>query len=105
MAEKLNPPESEVETFYYEGNDMWIDFKKKETPPCPKQFVARIRLKSGEVMNAPPSWRRKIWKWWYESRRVEIFRNATLGMARQLAPPRRLGRVGRMSGRLPRGMR
>lgn len=101
MAEKLNPTEDEVETFYYEGNDEWINFKKKETPQCPKQFVARLRLKTGSVINAPPAWRRKIWQWWYETRRVEIFRNATLGMARQTAPSLRLGRAGRMSGRLP----
>ena len=64
--------EKEVKSFIYEGNDKMIDFKASETPECPEEFKAQLRLTSGEIIDAPPDWRQKIWEWWFWSRRHEI---------------------------------
>lgn len=39
---------------------------------CPPNFKAKLKLKSGDIITAPPVWRNKIWKWWHEARKGEI---------------------------------
>jgi hypothetical protein len=82
-------PEKDVETFYYEGKDEWVDFKKSDIPPCPKAFKAKLKLVSGKTIDAPPDWRKKIWEWWYAARRGELFRDVMQAASRQVAPRRR----------------
>jgi len=89
-------PDKDVEKFFYEGKDEWIDFKKQGIPPCPIAFKAKLKLVSGETVNAPPAWRKKIWEWWYETRRAELFRDVMKAASQQIAPPhRRMRRPGR----------
>lgn len=87
-AKPTRIPEKDVETFYYEGNDDWIDFKQTKLPACPSGFKAKLMLKSGKTINAPLAWRTKIWEWWYWTRRGELYRNIMKGASRQIAPRR-----------------
>ena len=43
-----------------------------ESQLLPKEFEAKLRLKNGELVDAPPEWRKKIWGWWFHERWNEI---------------------------------
>ena len=74
----------DVVTFLYEGRDDMINFNSKRVPGTPKDFIAQLRLKSGKIIDAPKSWRRKIFKWWHEARKGEIEDSALIEVANQM---------------------
>lgn len=64
---------TKIHSFTYEGNDKMIDMRSDDIPACPPEFKAELIMKdSGDVVDAPPVWRKRIWKWWYTSRRGDL---------------------------------
>lgn len=64
----------DILTFTYDGRDDMIDVCAKKIPKCHSDFKCTLKLKDGREIDAPPSWRNKIWNWWYISRRDEILK-------------------------------
>jgi hypothetical protein len=78
--------EKDIKSFRYDGDDTMI--MRKDTggtlsleiggkgvqriPPVHPKFKASLVLKSGETIDAPPAWRKRIWTWWYDARFDEL---------------------------------
>jgi hypothetical protein len=69
--------QSDIATFVYEGdNSMLGSFScDSPVPKCHPDFKAQLKLKEGTVIDAPPTWRRKIWVWWIMNHRDEVMYN------------------------------
>lgn len=64
----------EVMSFTYKGTQTMLgSFSLGD--PIPKvnpRFRVQLRLKDGSLVDAPPSWRKKVWAWWIENCRSEV---------------------------------
>lgn len=83
---KQRVKQSEIASFVYEGSDSMLGLFSHDTPvpKCHPNFIAQLRLKNGELIDAPPRWRRKIWAWWITERREEVGNNVLRQVANDM---------------------
>lgn len=77
----------DIVSYTYDGTDSMIDFNSEKVPPVNLKFKAKLRLKNGKLVEAPPEWRKKIWNWWYNTRKDEIQTNILVQVKNDMLAP------------------
>jgi membrane protein YdbS with pleckstrin-like domain len=78
---------SDILSFTYDGNDDMLGKYFSHDSPLPKchpDFKVQLKLQTGNIVDASPVWRRKIWRWWVESRRLEVMNNVLVQVSNDM---------------------
>ncbi|RPI84180.1 MAG: hypothetical protein EHM34_04100 [Nitrosopumilales archaeon] len=79
--------QSDISSVMYEGADSMLGKSFAVDSPiskCHPDFKAQLRLKNGDVVDAPPKWRRKIWMWWISNRRSEVMNDVLIQVSNDI---------------------